>query len=249
MSRKVISYGVLSDYEQDADGHTFFGAGNSADGWTTTQDYSDPNPLTNFLRALFRLPLEERELTHSVGLKVHYRTGEDVDPTVGQKYHVDGGYQQDGVHGASGTNMNRASWNVDFSLFDEDGDFEGATIKVDINPTARKDFLVFHYEEDTEMFVAKDRNGDLRVLETGNGNGAEKGDVLQDSINLMFFADLIDNDGNARNGFQPWDMEHGQFDIEMSQIVKGFGGSIFGTHPIHSSVTVNVGDMLIPDMA
>ncbi|MEZ5782564.1 MAG: hypothetical protein R3D70_13260 [Rhizobiaceae bacterium] len=99
------------------------------------------------------------------------------------------------------------------------------------------------------MFVAKDRNGDLRVLETGNGNGAEKGDVLQDSINLMFFADLIDNDGNARNGFQPWDMEHGQFDIEMSQIVKGFGGSIFGTHPIHSSVTVNVGDMLIPDMA
>lgn len=241
MVKKTISYGVLSDPEQDAGGFVFFGAGNTASGWHSKQAYAEPLPLEIALAKIFGCPVPQTQLEATAGLKVHYRTGEDAAPANanGDKYNVDGGYQQDGVHNASGTNMNRASWNVDFSLYDRDGDFSGAYLWVDIDPTAKKDFLKFKYDDDNNVFVAKDKDGNTHVLETGTGNGGKPGEVLQDSINIMFFKDLIDNDGNAKNGFQAWDMEHGQFDFVVGQFDNGV---------LETSVTVNVGAMLIPDM-
>jgi len=59
--------------------------------------------------------------------------------------------------------------------------------------------------------------------------------VQQDSINLMFFADLIDNDGNAGNGVQAWDMESGQFDFQIG---------LYDGNTVQTNVTVNVGPML-----
>ena len=242
MAVKVISYGVLSDYEQDADGFTYFGAGNTAAGWHSKQSWSAPGPIETLLSKIFRFPLRQPELEATIGLKVHYRTGEDASPTNanGDKYKVDGGYQQDGVHNASGTNTNRASWNVDFSLYDRDGDFTGAYVWVDINPTNATDYLKFKYDKQSNAFVAEDRNGNLRVLGVGDGNGGEPGEVLQDFINLLFFKDLIDNDGNAKNGFQEWDLEHGTFDFVVGQFDNG---------SLKTNVTVNVGEMLIPDVA
>lgn len=233
MSKKVISYGVLSDHEQDANGHTFFGSGNTAEGWHSKQSWTDPSVWDKFLNTFYRIPLPEPVLKDAVGFKAHYRTGDDITPTDagGDKYNVDGGYQQDGVHGASGTRTDRASWNVDYSIYSKDADFENASVWVDLNPTAGKDWLKFNYDENNDVFVAVDKNGDLRFLETGNGPDT----VKQDSINLLFFNDLIDNDGIASNGMQAWDLEHGQFDFQIRNI--GDEGSI------NTNMTINVGDM------
>lgn len=230
MGKTLIKYGSLSHYEQDDDGFTFFGAGNTADGWHSQQSWSEPTPMEIFLAKMFRQPVPVSELSETAGAKVHYRTGEDAPPANanGNVYEVDGGYQQDGVHNASGTNLNRASWNVDYSLYDNDGEFGDAFLWVDINPSAAKEWLKFKYNEDADAFVAKDSNGNLRFI--GTGDGPET--VLQDSINMMFFSDLIDNDGNKSNGVQTWDMEHGQFDYK------------FGQNSAEVYVTVNVGPML-----
>ena len=72
MAVKVISYGVLSDYEQDADGFTYFGAGNTATGWHGKQSWSGPGPIETLLSKIFRFPLRQPELEATVGLKVHY---------------------------------------------------------------------------------------------------------------------------------------------------------------------------------
>ena len=234
MARKVLSYGVLSDHEQDANGYTFFGSGNTADGWHGRQSVTEPTAFQKFLHTFYGVPLPEPVVEGAVGLKVHYRTGEDAAPTDagGDKYNVDGGYQQDGVHGASGTRTDRASWNVDYSIYDQTAEFENAQILVDINPTAAKEWLTFNYDAGNDVFVAVDKNGNLRFLETGNGPDT----VKQDSINLAFFSDLIDNDGNAANGFQAWDMEHGQFDFQIRSLSDHDG-------MLNTGVTVNVGEM------
>ena len=229
---RKINYGNLSPLEQDENGHTYFGSGNLATGWHATQAWDEPLPFINFLRGFFGMEPELPELTHSVGLKVHLRQGADIAPdnSSGDHYTVPAGAQPG--------NDDRAAWNVDFSFLDVNEDFGRATIKIDLDPTAGKDFLTFRYNEDHDVFVAKDDNGNLRFIETGNGPD----NVLQDSVNLMFFADLIDNDGDASNGIQEWDMSHGQFDFEASQYVPGILGSAFGAQLIKSSVTVTVDD-------
>lgn len=231
---RAVNYGSLSPNEYDGNGNVFFGAGNvGTSGWHAKQLWNEPLPLEIAFAKMFGLPIPQPTIEASVGLKVHYRTGEDALPTNsnGIVYNVDGGYQQDGVHNASGTNEGRASWNVDFSLFDKDGEFTNAYVWVDINPTIAKDYLKFQYDEDVDALVATDSNGNLRFL--GTGNGPEN--VQQDSINLMFFADLIDNDGNAGNGVQAWDMESGQFDFQIG---------LYDGNAVQTNVTVNVGPML-----
>ena len=231
---KSVNYGSLSPFEYGNDGNVFFGAGNvGTSGWHAKQLWNEPLPVEIAFAKIFGLPIPQPTIEASVGLKVHYRTGEDAAPTNGNgdKYNVDGGYQQDGVHNASGTNTGRASWNVDFSLFDKDGEFTNAYVWVDVNPTVAQTWLKFNYDASVDALVATDANGNLRFLGTGDGPDG----VLQDSINLMFFADLIDNDGNKANGVQAWDMEHGQFDFQIG---------LFDGSAVQTNVSVNVGPML-----
>lgn len=230
--KKTIAYGNLSQAEHDAGNNTYFGSGNTAAGYHSMQLLSQPNALDVLFAKLFGQPEPQTEILSSVGLKVHLRQGADITPdnAAGTHYTVPAGSQPG--------NADRAAWNVDFSFLDNDGkiDFQNATIKVDINPTSGKTWLTFKYDASSDMFAAKDANGDMHYLETGHGPA----NVLQDSINLMFFADLIDNDGKASNGHQAWDLEHGIFDFEVSQYVPGILGSGIGAQTITSAVTVEI---------
>lgn len=243
-SVKMINYGSLTDPEMDPAGNAYFGGGNTGlVGWHG-QTYSyEASAFEKGLALMFGLPIQAPHLSDTVFAKVIYRQGEDAAPTnnSGRVYNVDGGTQQGGVHGAPADNADRASWNVHFSMFDYDGDFSGAQIKVDLDPTSKTNFLVFNYDAAADGFVAIDKNGNVRFLDDGAGNGSEVGDTAQDSINLLFFKDLIDQDGNARNGFQPWDLESGQFDFVFTQKIDRDLSNPFNTS-ISTRVTVNVGE-------
>ena len=236
-TKETVRQGTLNDNAIDDAGNGYFGSGNPGTGF-------------DIQRAFGKDGLHGRkELTDEVGLKVHYRTVAELGEFRNGEYHVDGGHQQAGVHDASATAVNRASWNVDFSVYDKDGDFSGTQLWIDVDKSTNEKWLKglaqdLDNDGDIDAFVFN--NG--FVMGVGNGNGAEPGQVLQDSINFYFAGifGAIDNDGNSRNGIQAWDGESGEFVVRVIHDLDQPNpiADLLLDEKIVSEVTVNVGPML-----
>lgn len=218
----------LGDTAHDANNNVFFGLGNSA------ADYS----VTKHLDAGVEL-----------GLKVHYRTGDTVehDGVSGQVAHytVDTGYQQDGVHNASGTATNRAAWSFDYSVDVGNtamGKFDFKLL-VDIDRGAGVSYKEFIYQED----VAALGGADAWITADGTsiiGDSVGSNKLAQDSVNFgfSFLRNAIDNDGNSANGIQPYDFVAGTFDIKLQAFANGTNYLIAENH-IQISVAQPVVDV------
>lgn len=151
-----------------------------------------------------------------------YRTSaENIVPTgkelinlldgFGNHYDIDGGHQQDGVHGAHGTVENRHSSNTNVAIYDRQGDFTGAAIYLDVDVTSGEKWMKIEAAADGSGFFST-YGGTLAFFEAGRGNGDKDGEVMVTSLNRYFdsIRQHIDNDGNALNGIQTWDGEHGE---------------------------------------
>jgi len=185
ITQPVISYqterahfGSLHDFAKDAAGNAYFGSGNPADNYDTTRV---------FTKGLFGSKTLDTEL----GLKVHYRTSAETGDYQNGQYFVDGGHQQNGVHGASGDHTGRASTNVDFSVWKADGDFSTTKILIDTDSSTNEKFTV-------GTFTDMDNDGDIDAIVfdngfvqgVGPGNGAEPGELVADSFNWYFMREL-----------------------------------------------------------
>ena len=178
------SYGTLDPASHDAGNNVFFGAGNSA------ADYVIGEHVGAGLE---------------LGLKVHYRTGDTVQPTSSDAdgtahFTVDSGYA-DGRHNESEVRTDRAAWNFDFSI---DTGLHGAT----------GDLSSFHFK----LLVDTDASANVSYLDLTSvdplGGHIINSHLAQDSVNFGFgtIKPLIDGDPSTA-GFQPYSFGPGHFDI------------------------------------
>lgn len=195
------------------------GGGNTATGWSVVQN-----------------------LEHGIelGLHVKYRnslldvnpTSVDADGTA--NYTVDDGPQLNGVNGASGTALNRAAWNFEYSVstalnggVDTLADYD-LRLLIDLDPSAGTSFLELAFSPTGGLpdTLTEPRSNGLWSLAApmagvpggvGAGLIADDGgtaQVTQNSQNYAFYSTIMDFDGNpATDDAAIYTFTPGVFDI------------------------------------
>ena len=171
-------------------------------------------------------------------LKVHFRTGNDILPSVVGAdgtaiFVVPEGYQTNGVGNASSTNMNRAAWSFDYSLVaglnGAEGDIDNFDfqLKVDTDKGAGVNYMVFNLEgsDGITPFVARNDQGQVIAVfgEDGPSSDGTNTDIAQDSVNFGFSTIK----GAIGGGYA---FGKGEFDIELTSYKDGTDEVLSNVH-------------------
>jgi hypothetical protein len=210
----------------DGHGHTLFGRGNSASGFAVQHNAEDGI---------------------EIGIKAHYRTGDDIAPSGIGKHgiiNVDvpaGAQVVDPAHNVSGARPDRAAWNFDFSVDALGGktlaDMD-AHLLIDVDPAAGTKFLDLHLVKAPVGYTGSQSG---YVWETADTHHIVIGDdagvlnhVSQNSFNFAFISSIIDSDPNTP-GVQPYHFTPATFDVELVVNEKGKHGDHQALHDFVNS--------------